>query len=120
MSQLCVPKCIRDKVLKLAHDSIFGGHMGDRKTRERIKPSFYWPRLKPDVRDYAVSCEACQLRSRKRTLDREPIPPITHDEIRFRRCLWIAYDLSIHRLHRDIIIVCVSLIVVLDGQRCIC
>ena len=34
--QLCVPECRRDRVLKLAHDSIFGGHLGERKTRERI------------------------------------------------------------------------------------
>ena len=41
VSQLCVSKCRRDKVLELAHDSIFGGHMGERKTRERIRLSFY-------------------------------------------------------------------------------
>ena len=63
VSQLCVPRSRRDKVMKLAHDSIFGDHMGERKTRERIRLSFYWPRLKPDVRDYTMSCEACQLRS---------------------------------------------------------
>jgi len=34
--QLCVPKERRAQVLKLAHDYIFGGHMGERKTRERI------------------------------------------------------------------------------------
>ena len=30
--QLCVPECRRDRVLKLAHDSVFGGHLGERKT----------------------------------------------------------------------------------------
>jgi len=34
------------KVLKLAHDSVFGGHMGEKKTQERIRPSFYWPGLR--------------------------------------------------------------------------
>jgi len=38
--QLCVPKERRAQVLKLAHASIFGGHMGERKTRERIRLSF--------------------------------------------------------------------------------
>ena len=84
VSQLCVPRGRRDKVMKLAHDSIFGGHMGERKTREHIRLSFYWPRLKPDVRDYTMSCEACQLRSRKRTMDHVPITPITHDEVPFQ------------------------------------
>jgi len=44
--QLCVPECRRDRVLKLAHDSVFGGHLGERKTRERIRLSFYWPKLR--------------------------------------------------------------------------
>ena len=31
--QLCVPMSRRASVLKLAHDSVFGGHLGERKTR---------------------------------------------------------------------------------------
>ena len=58
--------------------------MGERKTRERIKLSFYWPRLKQNVRDYTMSCQACQLRSRKMTTDRVPITPITRDEVPFQ------------------------------------
>ena len=44
--QLCVPTARRDAILKLAHDSVYGGHLGERKTRERIKLSFYSPALK--------------------------------------------------------------------------
>jgi len=38
--QLCVPQVRRDDLLKLAHDSVFGGHMGERKTFERVRLSF--------------------------------------------------------------------------------
>ena len=48
--QLCVPVGRRENVLKLGHDPVFGGHMGERKTRQRIKLSFYWPGLKKSVR----------------------------------------------------------------------
>jgi len=41
VSQLCLPQSRRVKVLKLAHDSVIGGHMGEKKTRERIRLSFY-------------------------------------------------------------------------------
>jgi len=34
VSQLCLPQSRRVKVLKLAHDSVFVGHMGDKKIRE--------------------------------------------------------------------------------------
>jgi len=40
VSQLCLPQNRRAKVLKLAHDSVFGGHMGEKKTRERIRLFF--------------------------------------------------------------------------------
>ena len=82
--QLCVPIGRRDNVLRLAHDSVFGGHMGERKTRERIRLSFYWPGLKQSVKAYTDSCHECQLRSQKRTLDRVPITPITRDDVPFQ------------------------------------
>jgi len=31
--QLCVPQGRRAKILQLAHKSVFGGHLGERKTR---------------------------------------------------------------------------------------
>ena len=33
--QLCVPQGRRDSILRLAHESVFGGHLGERKTGER-------------------------------------------------------------------------------------
>jgi len=60
VSQLCLPQSRRVKVLKLAHDSVFGGHMGKKKTRERIRLSFYWPGLRQSVHDYVSSCTSSQ------------------------------------------------------------
>lgn len=82
--QLCVPTARRESILKLAHDSVYGGHLGERKTRQRIKLSFYWPGLKRSVREYVMSCQDCQLRARKLTTDRVPITPITKDHIPFQ------------------------------------
>ena len=59
VSQLCLPQSRRVKVLKLAHDSVFGGHMGEKKTRERIRLSFYWPGLRQSVHDDVSSCTLC-------------------------------------------------------------
>jgi len=71
-------------VLNLAHNSVYGSHMGERKTYQCIKLSFYWPGLKRSVRDYVGSCPDCQLRARRLTTDRVPITPITRDEIPFQ------------------------------------
>ena len=42
-TQLIVPKPFRTTVLKYAHECIFAGHMGRRKTADRLLVDFYWP-----------------------------------------------------------------------------
>ena len=63
---------------------MYGSHLGERKTCQRIKLSFYWPSLKKSVREYVMSCHNCQLKSRKLTTDGVPITPITKDQIPFQ------------------------------------
>ena len=41
--QLAVPRRYRKQVLKLGHDWVMAGHMGVRKTYDRIMQNFYWP-----------------------------------------------------------------------------
>jgi len=84
VSQLCVPEGRRASVLKLAHDSVFGGHLGERKTRERIRLSFFWPELRKSVVSYVRQCANCQLRSRPLTTDRVPITPVTRCDVPFQ------------------------------------
>ena len=57
---------------------------GRKKTRERIRLSFYWPNLRQDVQQYIQTCTECQLRSRPTTLDRVPITPITRVDLPFQ------------------------------------
>jgi len=45
-SQLCLPQSRKVKVLKLAHDFVSGGHISEKKTRNQIRLSFYWPGLR--------------------------------------------------------------------------
>ena len=40
--QIMVQKTLK-KVLEVAHDSIFGGHLEIMKTKDRIQTNFYWP-----------------------------------------------------------------------------
>jgi len=100
MYQLCVPTTRREPILKLAHDSVYGGPLGERKTCQRIKLSFYWPGLKKSVREYGMSCQDCQLRARKLTTDRVSITPITKDQIPFQTlnmdCIGPLEPLSAH------------------------
>ena len=49
---IVVPKPYRGRVLYLSHNTLAAGHLGGRKTYERIKTQFFWPRMKHDVRQY--------------------------------------------------------------------
>jgi len=81
---LCVPQGRRAKIVQLAHESVFGGHLGERKTRERIRLSFYLPGLRKTVLSHVQSCCNCQLRLRPVTTDRVPITPITGADVPFQ------------------------------------
>ena len=77
--QICLPSGRRKQVMELAHD-IAGGHLGAKRTRERIRLSFWWPTLTRDVKSYVQKCEACQKRARVTSFDRVPITAIPRDE----------------------------------------
>ena len=47
--QIMLPKTLRRKVMEVAHDSIFGGHLGSKKTKDRIQTNFYWPGMQDDI-----------------------------------------------------------------------
>ena len=76
VQQLVVPRIKVREILDLAHDSVWGGHFGSRKTLQRIKLSFWWPGMSKEVKEYCQSCTGCQLRRRKTTNDRVPITPV--------------------------------------------
>jgi hypothetical protein len=59
--QVVLPEKYRNEVLKLAHDLPMSGHMGVRKTKDRILKHFFWPSLHKDVAEYVRSCHTCQV-----------------------------------------------------------
>ena len=79
--QLVVPLCKRTQVLALAHESVWGAHLGVKKTSERIRYSFWWPGLKHDVINYVNTCQVCQKTSRRLASEDIPITPITRPEL---------------------------------------
>ena len=57
--QLVVPSSLRKIVLETAHDD--AGHMGVKKTYDRILRYCYWPRVKRDIASHVKTCHVCQL-----------------------------------------------------------
>lgn len=60
VKQVVVPSSFRPKILRLAHDGPFAGHLGVNKTYDRVIRHFFWPGLKKDVANYCRSCHVCQ------------------------------------------------------------
>ena len=46
--------------MEVAQDSLFGGHLGVRKTEDRIQANFFWSELHDDVTSFCRSCDVCQ------------------------------------------------------------
>ncbi|CAL1288217.1 unnamed protein product [Larinioides sclopetarius] len=83
VAQLVLPRSRVENVMKLAHESVFGGHMGVRKTKERIRYNFYWPNMSNDITDFVRTCMGCQLRRKNKIGDRAPITPVARPELPF-------------------------------------
>lgn len=54
-----IPLGYRATILSIAHYAI-GGHLGVKKTLDRILEYFCWPGIMNDVRKYCRSCKICQ------------------------------------------------------------
>jgi hypothetical protein len=55
--QVVVPTEYRKHVLKLAHESILGGHQGAKKTCDKVISNCTWPGICADITRYCQSCD---------------------------------------------------------------
>ena len=61
MVQILVPLCLRNQLLHLGHETTLTGHLGIRKTTDRLLHNFFWPKIFSDCYDFSKSCRKCQL-----------------------------------------------------------
>ena len=73
ITQVIVPKCLRSKLLNVAHDIPLSGHLGTRKTIDRLCRHFYWPGINKDVKSYCRSCDVCQRLGKGAKVNRAPL-----------------------------------------------
>jgi hypothetical protein len=60
-----LPGSLHKEVMDMAHASIYGGHTGLLKTRERIREEFWWPAMEGTIETYLKTCKTCQEFSKK-------------------------------------------------------
>lgn len=73
---LVIPKSKREFVLKQLHDSKSAGHLGIKKTLQKLRERHYWYRLRSNVENWCNACDVCN--SRKRTLRKPKVPLQTY------------------------------------------
>ncbi|XP_065928583.1 uncharacterized protein [Magallana gigas] len=90
LKQVIVPSKFRKQILSLSHDIHLAGHMGIKKTRERILRNFFWPGIFEDTKKYCQSCPKCQKGTSKSRVSKVPLVKIPSVDYPFQR---VAIDM---------------------------
>ena len=60
--RVLLPGCLRQEVLKGAHDSAYGGHFGSKRTQERIEELYVMNQIQKNVNQWVLACSECGCR----------------------------------------------------------
>ncbi|XP_037774704.1 uncharacterized protein LOC119571495 [Penaeus monodon] len=90
LRQVVVPTPLRSQVMDVAHCSLMGGHLGTRKTKDRVLSNFFWPGCAADVRRFCQSCDVCQRTVKRGTVPKVPLQKTPLIDTPFKR---VAVDL---------------------------
>ena len=89
-SQLVVPSSLTDRVMTLAHESLMAGHLGIRKTNDRVMAEFFWPGVCGDVTRFCKSSDICQRTVQKGRVAKVPLGRLPLIDTPFKR---VALDI---------------------------
>ena len=74
-SLICVPKTLRSILCHRYHASMYAGHGGTAKTKERLLTRYFWPNMDKDIETEVKSCHQCQVRA-KDDSNKAPLQPL--------------------------------------------
>src|SRR5215469_9808659 len=83
--KLLVPKNLRNNLMSIAHDAPMSGHLGNKKTSERITSTFSWPRMGIEIRNFCESCDVCQKTMPKGRVKKTPLGKMPLIDVPFKR-----------------------------------
>ena len=82
--QLVVHEGFREKVIRFAHETLMSGHLGIKKTLDRVVAEFFWPEICGDVARFCKSCDICQRTIKKGRVSKVPLGEITVNRYTFQ------------------------------------
>jgi transposase InsO family protein len=80
---------IKNKILKLYHDSPLAGHPGQAQTLDLVERGYYWPSMKHAVNVYIQECEDCQRNKNRHSQFHGKLQPLPTPEAPWK---FISYD----------------------------
>ena len=83
--QLVIPEGFREKVLRLAHETLLTEHLGIKKSLDRVVSEIFWPGVCADVAGFCKSCDICQRSIRKGRVTKVPFGKLPLIDIPFKR-----------------------------------
>ncbi len=82
-------RSLKTKIIYEAHDAAYSGHLGQKRTEERLRREFTWKGLSQDVIDYVSSCVSC---ASAKASTKKPIGLLHQIEIPSKRWETISMD----------------------------
>ena len=58
--QIVVPKSLKERLIKVAHESTFSGHLSAHKVYLKLIQDFFWVGMTKDIANFTQSCIICQ------------------------------------------------------------
>ena len=81
---------VREKVLRLAHETLLTEHLGIKKTLGRVVSEFFWPGVCGDMARFCKSCDICQRTIQKGRVTKVPLGKMPLIDTPFKR---VAVDI---------------------------
>ena len=107
--QIVAPRNLRRGIMSLAHDTPLAGHLGNKKTRERIRQNFFWPGIHIDISRYCKSYSTCQKGTPKGRTPKARLVPIPPIEVPFSRvAIHFVGPLPMTEKKKRLILVCMD------------
>lgn len=71
--QLVVPRSLKEEVMRQMHDTVMAGHLGVKKTKEKLKQRYYWFNMSEDIGLYIKGCDTCAADKKPQKKPRAPL-----------------------------------------------
>ena len=60
-NRIIIPEAYIRKIMNLVQNSATAAHMGMRRTWQRARNNFWWPRMKQNLENFVAGCEECGI-----------------------------------------------------------